>query len=400
MSPRRLLQSDLSRSLLTLGVVLLLAGAWRSDLLPSTAAHIMADVADSGPSDRDIDLQTQNYYEVLLDVDRSNWLRGGLVRLASRIIKGGQATEEAGNWVRLADSELVALDATAYLPYELKPDQDQIYMSVPVRTNQWGMRDRDYTLEKPPGVFRIGLIGASNDMGYGVEVEKIYPELLEERLNVDLAGGGFDRYEVLNFSVGGYQLIDRLYVADQKVPTFDCDLILVAATMHDLRWAIYERLTQRLVDGRDLHFPFLEEFVADAGIKPGYSTTRISQKLKQRREPLASAVFEQFRKIGEREGVPVVILNFRLRVEEIHPEMIRQTELARAAGLPTLEIFDAYEGQTDRGMYLTALDSHPTVLAHQRLADEVFADMLADPAIRELLLGEQGGPNGEDPHAR
>jgi hypothetical protein len=109
-------------------------------------------------------------------------------------------------------------------------------------------------------------------------------------------------------------------------------------------------------------------------------------------------VFAELRRIGEREGVPVVLVNVRLRVDPIHPEMLQQTQLAREAGLLTLEVFDAYEGRTDSEMYLTPTDSHPTVVAHARLADELYRDMLADETIAALLLGSAQA-RSEDPHA-
>jgi hypothetical protein len=393
------LQSDRGRALLGLGIVLLAIAAWRAGALPPALDDAMADMANSGLSQRDIELETQNYYEVLTDVGYQRWTRGKLVALVSRYLRGEKRTEEGGNWVQLAASDLVETDEASFLTYELKPDYETTYMGVPVRTNHWRMRDRDYEQAKPPGTFRIAIVGSSNDMGYGVRVEEGYSELLEERLNAELAGHGIDRFEVLNFSVGGYQLLHRLYVADVKVPPFEPDLIVVVATMHDLRWAVYELLVKRVQKGLDLHYDFLREFVAEAGVEAGQSPTRIRQKLRPRREALVRKVFAKMREIGEREGVPVVLANFRLRVDPVHPEMLRQTELAREAGLPTLEVFDAYEGHTDTEMYLTPTDSHPTAAAHALLADELFHDMLADPTIRALLSGGARART-EDHHAR
>jgi hypothetical protein len=392
------LRSERWLAISTLGALLLAFGLWRAEALPGPLGDVVADMANSGPSQRDIDVQVQNYYAVLMDVgDQDRWAVGRLADLAVWLLRRERTTEAAGNWVMVKRSNLVVTHPEAFLDYELKPSFETIYMGVPVKTNRWQMRDREYELAKPPGTFRIAIVGSSNDMGYGVRVEESYPDLLEERLNAELAGRGFDRYEVLNFSVGGYELLHRLYVADEKVPPFDPDVILVVATMHDLRWQVYELLVTRVHNGLDLHYDFLRRFAAQAGVEPGQSLTRIRQKLRPRREALVRATFEELRKIGEREGVPMVLVNFRLRVDPIHPEMIRQTELARQAGLETLEVFDAYEGQSDKEMYLTPTDSHPTVKAHALLADELYEDMLAVAGIRSLLLGS-AGPKPEDAH--
>ncbi len=76
-------------------------------------------------------------------------------------------------------------------------------------TNRWGMRDRDYEKQKPSGVYRIGIIGGSYGMGPGVEGHQTFEQLAEDRLNQETPGSD-TRYEVLNFSVGGYFPIHRL----------------------------------------------------------------------------------------------------------------------------------------------------------------------------------------------
>jgi hypothetical protein len=309
-------------------------------------------------------------------------------------------TEAGGNWVILELSNLVNRDPEAFLDYELKPGFEGVYMGVPVRTNRFGMRDREYELAKPPGTFRIALVGSSNDMGYGVLVEQSYPDLLEDRLNAELAGHGFERYEVLNFSVGGYELLHRLYVADVKVPPFDCDLVLLTVTMHDLRWQVYEILAGRVRLGLDLHYEFLRRLVADAKVEAGQPMTRIRQKLRPRREALVRQVFAELRRIGEREGVPVVLANFRLRVDPIHPDMLRQSELARQEGLETIEVFDAYQNRSDAEMYLRPTDPHPSVAAHALLANELFEDLLAHEALQARIVGPAPAPDQPERSAR
>jgi hypothetical protein len=387
MTSASLLRSERWQAVLGLGLLLATVALWRAGTLPSALAAAVADMANSGLSQRDIEVETQNYYEVLLDVGhQQRWTRGVLATWVARTLRGERTTEEGGNWVTLHKSDLVTSEPAAFLPYELKPSYQSVYMGVPVRTNQWGMRDGEVTLAKPAGTFRIALVGSSNDMGYGVRVEDGYPERLEARLNAELAGRGYERYEVLNFSVGGYQLLHRLYVTDTKVPRFHPDLIVVVATMHDLRWQVYEALVKRVRRGLDLHYDFLREIAARARVDSTQSTTRIRQRVRPRREELVSAILGELHAIGEREGVPVVLANFRLRVDPIHPEMIRQSELSRMAGLPTIEVFDAYEGQSGEEMYLTPTDAHPSVKAHALLADELYEDLLADEGIRRLLL--------------
>ena len=98
------------------------------------------------------------------------------------------------------------------------------------------MRDREYTVEKPAGVFRIAVLGSSIDMGWGVGTEETYVNLLEDWLNAHAARRGLARrFEVLNFAVAAYSPLQRLEAFRRKAVAFQPDLVLYSATMLDTR---------------------------------------------------------------------------------------------------------------------------------------------------------------------
>lgn len=371
--------------LVLIGIAALIA---RLDVAPAPADGVLYDMGNNRASERDLELQTKNYYEVLTDTGGSMWTRGGLARMVSRAL--GKKVEEGGdegNWVNLKQTDLIHETDDPFLPYELRPGAEQVFMGVPTTINQWGMRDRDYERTPPPGVFRIALIGASNSMGYGVPLDDVYSERLERRLNEERPGGPDRSYEVLNFSVGGMQMLDRLYMVDTKLPGFEPDLILVCATMHDLRWAIYNRLGQQVREGRDLHFDFLRALVEKAGVEPGQSETKMNQKLSRYRQELALGCFQELRRIADRTRIPIAVVNLRLRTDPIGPDLELQSTLAREAGLPTIDLYDAYEGQDPDAMYLKETDPHPTSAANALLAEELWNDLRADAELWGLITG-------------
>ena len=69
--------------------------------------------------------------------------------------------------------------------------------------NRWGMRDRDYEKVKPAGTFRAALMGDSYAVGLGVPPDSTWESLVEARLSAS-PPKGFERAEILNFSVGGF----------------------------------------------------------------------------------------------------------------------------------------------------------------------------------------------------
>jgi lysophospholipase L1-like esterase len=395
---KRLWESDLAKAL---AVILPVAGAlglWKNELLSPDQARLLYDVSNRGLNDVAFDALTKDYYEQVMTADRGQWLRGGVVRFVSRMLRKGETGAAKGNWIRLQDTEAIRYIAEGFLSYEFIPESEVIHMGATVRSNRWGMRDRDdIERTKPPGTFRIALVGGSNTMGYGVELEGTFAKLLEERLNEEVAGtpGAADRYEVLNFSVGGYQLLDRLYVVEQRMPSFQPDMILVSVTMHDLRWAVHQRLADKVKNGRELHFEFVKEVVRDEDLEAGQSEARIRQRLKPRAEELVSGAFRELLRLGREMEAPVIALMLRLRVNEIHPTMHRQAELAEEVGLPVVRIFDAYEGQTAEDMYLRPTDQHPTAEGHRLIADELFEKMLGNPAIRNALVRQDAGEENE-----
>ncbi len=98
--------------------------------------------------------------------------------------------------------------------------------------NADGFRDRLYPRPKPPGTFRILVLGDSVAFGYGVEEAASFPKVLEERL-ARLAPAT-QRIEVLNFGVGGY----NPYTEEMQFQTigvsYEPDLVLLQFCINDL----------------------------------------------------------------------------------------------------------------------------------------------------------------------
>ena len=62
-----------------------------------------------------------------------------------------------------------------------KPDLRDHFKMQPFETNSHGMRDREYSPEKPPNTFRIAVVGDSFTMGSGVAIEDVFHSRIESR---------------------------------------------------------------------------------------------------------------------------------------------------------------------------------------------------------------------------
>ncbi len=139
-----------------------------------------------------------------------------------------------------------------------------LFFGYPGRANRLGYRDRDHARTKPPGTYRIVVIGDSVAAGWGVEetADLFAPRLerlLNEKRGNELRGGGGgdgsedgttgyegpNRFEVLNFAVTGYNTAQQVETLASRGLAFDPDLVIVAYCLND-RWPPDLRLVAAL----------------------------------------------------------------------------------------------------------------------------------------------------------
>lgn len=113
-----------------------------------------------------------------------------------------------------------------YTGFRLKPHSIGYFQNgIPAVANGHGHRDDEVSLEKPPGVFRILVLGDSFTVGANVRQEEAYPQVLERLLNANAASGR--RFEVVNTAVGGWEPFQYAQYYEHYGRAFEPDLVLV-----------------------------------------------------------------------------------------------------------------------------------------------------------------------------
>ena len=97
------------------------------------------------------------------------------------------------------------------------------------RINSLGFRAAEFTKEKPPGVFRIIMLGDSVTFGLPFD-ECHYPGVLQQLFDAE----GQGRVEVINSALEGYDSRDVLRLLERELMGYSPDLVTVLIGWNDL----------------------------------------------------------------------------------------------------------------------------------------------------------------------
>ena len=92
---------------------------------------------------------------------------------------GSRGTTRPEGWIGFREADVIRYLDDDFLLFDLKPDIRRTLFGQPFETNAYGMHDDPVAAEKPEGTFRIAVLGASMDMGWGVRYQDTYLNRLE-----------------------------------------------------------------------------------------------------------------------------------------------------------------------------------------------------------------------------
>jgi len=118
------------------------------------------------------------------------------------------------------------------LRFGQKPNSHAFLMGYDVNINSLGLRDNEYSLEKPPGVYRILVLGDSTTFGWGVALNDTASKILERELNA-LHLPGYQRFEVINAGVGNYDTVQEVTYYKTRGRELHPDLVVLAYFIND-----------------------------------------------------------------------------------------------------------------------------------------------------------------------
>lgn len=99
------------------------------------------------------------------------------------------------------------------------------------KISKQGLNDRYFPIKKPVDTFRIAVVGDSISFGWKVGGKNSFPKILEKMLNEDNRSN--NTFEVINFSVPGYNTSQEYELIKEKVINFSPDLIMLIYCYND-----------------------------------------------------------------------------------------------------------------------------------------------------------------------
>ena len=322
------------------------------------------------------------------------WVLGGL-EIYFRLFPqtDGLGVDRLGThaWVRLY---------CQHLAYDLPPGV------APNRVAK--LRTRRFAKQKPPGTFRIAVIGDSVVYGFGVsDPQDRFTEVLEQRLRDE---SGLD-VEVINVGISGNDAVGCLEMLRGIAVPYACDLVIVVHNLNDLQYSAgagpnsvreAHGVLRWLLEHSYAASYFIRYRQVQWQFKMSYPEWLAEQFFTPRHWERHVGVLATFAAVARRANIPVVFVQHPfLAVVDDYPDCLcrvhaRLDALARRLGFRSLDFLSVFDGQDGYALMINGRDRHPNERAHRLMADYLYRGLRAGG----LLPGAVSGPSSTAPTTR
>jgi hypothetical protein len=328
----------------------------------NVVARLHGDVLNA----RDMAQQRRGYYEELDVGGMDNWR--------------WHNAEEPEGWSK--GRKVFSRERPDFLLKDVVPSMNTVLGGTPCTSNSLGMRDREYDKLKPANTYRIVLLGASNDMGTGVKDDQTYENLVEDNLNSRVPDARYSRYEILNLSVAGDSILQRVLRLEQEGVEFQPDTAMLSVTAVDEQF-IASHLRKALVRGIEPSAEYrdvVQSVIRRAGVNGKMPAMMIERRLQPYFTELCRWSFQRFAQQCAQRGVRPIVIYRPAPADFSGQESAARSKMlgmARSAGLEVIDLSPAFDSVVDRSsLILAKWDDHTTSLGHRLLADELYKDLV------------------------
>jgi len=248
-------------------------------------------------------------------------------------------------------------------------DQAQWSKGIVVYTyNNDTLNDRfDYSVEKPEKTYRIIVLGDSYAFGEHVNTADSWPEKLEDALNANKICKNYDKYEVLNLGVRGFDIQDEVERYRLRGQKYNPDLVIWMLIQNDfdeineLSMPLEKKYYEQLKNENKLDPLSLRSESDDLGIKEFLRTYDEKQRF-----AIEDRFFSDFNELYQG---PLLLVTFPF-LDGRYKTHMQQWAQQRSASYYEDSLPDIY-AQDDLNFDRYG-DGHPTKLAHTMIAKKIY----------------------------
>lgn len=340
----------------------------------------------------DAALQHKGYYEKL-DSDS---------RTSAQLL--GVQAQKPKHWVGLNETAAYRRRDDIIVG-DLQPGANIVFEDKTLSVNRWGMRDRDRELDKPANTYRIAVLGPSHVMGSGVNNGETFPDFLEQRLNANATNSN-TRFEVMNFGVAGFSLIQQLAMLEDRALQFKPDAVFITdspratdpipghllnflAAGHKIPYPELDAKLQKIGvnavanDGFPVPFETLRSLCRIAGIKTRMPWKEADRRVHLINEEILNWTIGRIAEVSRQNGaVPVFVALDE--VTDTPTIEVKALKDAKGANMLVFNLFDLWDGRDKASLRIGAWDLHPNAEGYKLVAERLTR--LIDEHRKELRI--------------
>ena len=288
------------------------------------------------------------------------------------------------------------------LSFAHEPNSHGFFMGQDVKINSQGLRDYEYPLAKPPGVYRILLLGDSTTFGWGVSLSDTTAKILERELNAEHVPG-YERFEVLNGGVGNYDTVQEVTYYKTRGRYFHPDLVILVYFINDPEPVPVENKTFLIT--RSYLVAFLtnryDGVLRRLGSRPDWKNYYSSlydddrpgfQACKAALVDLVAATRENHAKLM------VALLPELHQINDSYPFTAAHQKIKDVLApeqVPVLELIDGLRNHgPEATLWVTPLDDHPNGKANALIAAQMRGAILQDLGASSGAMKAPTAPAG------
>jgi lysophospholipase L1-like esterase len=283
--------------------------------------------------------------------------------------------------------EVKGISSDPLIGHNHRPNRQAFLMGVQFDTNSKGLRDREFSYEKPPGRLRIMMLGDSFTVGWGAKFDETFPKRIERMY----AERGIQA-EAINTGVGNYNTIQEVEYYLREGYKYNPDIVVLNFTFNDAEPVPVSSPPPTIlrvcyscifVEGR------IDSVLRELFVKKDWADYYLGlygDDGQAKGWLDAKAYIAKLAAFTKAHGTKLLIASMPELHDVQHYRLQKIIDLVHEAAdendVPFVDLLPYVQGVPSPELWVTPPDPHPNGLAHKLFADGIF-DALEKLSVKQ-----------------